>query len=115
MNEMYRDRQIKTGGYKMPPAPPFVRVNGSGFGSENEHINAIKEESRKEEKGNEKVTQNKVNKIPKQTVFDGANRFPFLKNGILDKDISLILGLILILANEKADRKLLLALLYILM
>ena len=33
----------------------------------------------------------------------------------LDKDITLVLGLLLILANEKADRKLLLALLYILM
>ena len=39
---------------------------------------------------------------------------PFLNNSVIDSDIALIIGLVLILSAEKSDKLLLLALLYIL-
>lgn len=110
MNEMHLKQQIKTGGYKMPPAPPFVKLN-SNFENLDEYKEVSKEIEKPPPVKNEKTTAPKTQNPPfKQSGFS----MPFLSGGSLDRDISLILGLILILANEKADRKLLLALLYIL-
>ena len=64
MNEMYRDRQIKTGGYKMPPAPPFVRVNGVGEVAEKEGAYKNKETA---ENKSEKVNKAKLDKNSNQT------------------------------------------------
>ena len=98
MNEMHLKQQIKTGGYKMPPTPSFVKLNN----------NKEKSDAVTDQTNNENIPKN-FN--PKSKGFS----LPFLSGGQIDRDISLLLGLILILANEKADRKLLLALLYILM
>ena len=46
MNEMYSKQQIKTGGYPMPPAPSFVRINNDAnktTNSNNTEINLSKE------------------------------------------------------------------------
>ena len=110
MNEMHLKQQIKTGGYKMPPTPPFVKVN-----NDFEKTTVVTELKNKDTSSDFKEPQEKPkntkNFLPKQKGFS----LPLLTGGGFDTDISLILGLILILANEKADRKLLLALLYILM
>lgn len=110
MNEMHLKQQIKTGGYKMPPAPSFVKLN-SNFENLDEYKEVTKESEKPPSKKNEKPIATKTEHTHfRQSGFS----LPFLSGGKLDRDISLILGLILILANEKADRKLLLALLYIL-
>lgn len=116
MNEMHRRSQIKTGGYPMPPAPSFVKL---GNEPEQSTHRKVKSHLRDDEETNETV---KNGRIPhQQTAQPFKNsplntlKLPFIGGNGLDKDMSLILGLILILANEKADRKLLLALLYILL
>lgn len=111
MNEMHLKQQIKTGGYKMPPTPPFVKLNNN-----KENLDTVTNQI-----NNEKSSPvfNEPNKNEKKTANNKVKTkgfsLPFLSGGAIDRDISLLLGLILILANEKADRKLLLALLYILM
>ena len=56
--------------------------------------------------------------IPKEpksnSIFEGFN-IPFLDNLTKDGDATLILGLLLLLLSEKADKKLLFALIYILL
>lgn len=48
------------------------------------------------------------------SLFDGLN-IPFLENFKKDGDATLILGILLLLLSEKADKKLLFALIYILL
>ena len=111
MNEMHLKQQIKTGGYKMPPTPSFVKLNN----------NKEKSDAVTDQTNNENIPKNFNEPHKKETKTSNINpkskgfSLPFLSGGQIDRDISLLLGLILILANEKADRKLLLALLYILM
>ncbi len=56
--------------------------------------------------------------IPQKTkpnsIFEGLN-IPFLDNLTKDGDATLILGILLLLLSEKADKKLLFALIYILL
>lgn len=58
------------------------------------------------------------NDIPKtqksNSFFEGIN-IPFLDNLTKDGDATLILGILLLLLSEKADKKLLFALIYILL
>jgi len=115
MNEMYKGQQIKTGGFKMPPAPSFVKVNNDNSNNNSVMVSDKIKQNEPQNNSNKNATSHSLNSSQKTTDFLGGIKLPFLKNGFLDKDISLILGLILILANEKADRRLLLALLYILM
>lgn len=113
MNEMHLKQQIKTGGYKMPPAPSFVKINNNFESVENntyEHSENTNAPSQRKTQSHPPTPKTHKTSSFKQNGFS----LPFLSGGRLDGDISLILGLILILANEKADRKLLLALLYIL-
>ena len=101
MMEMNR-RSMKTQeGHTMPPAPSFVRLN------ENKNTDFSKG-PKVEEK--EAPTQF-LNTAYKKSDFS----LPFLKNLKIDRDTTLILGLLLILWSEKSDRYLLLALLYILL
>ena len=112
MREMQALSQIKAEPHTMPPVPPFVRVSGG------------KADSRppKETPARENPPEKKEFAAPKKNERQSRQINPFSSLGLtlgnnfkLDKDITLVLGLLLILANEKADRKLLLALLYILM
>lgn len=113
MNEMYEKQQIKSGGYKMPPVPSFVKV--TNVEEQKNKETAPLKNNFTEEKNSTAYSKNNQNIVYKPTNSVANLKLPFLKGGMLDNDISLLLGLILILANEKADRRLLLALLYILM
>lgn len=118
MNEMHLRQQIKTGGYPMPPAPSFVKVNNEAVKAQNSRADDIIPEKNDNTQSEKQANQGFIRTPkapPQQGGFLGNFKLPFLSGGGLDRDISLLLGLILILANEKADRKLLLALLYILM
>ncbi len=59
--------------------------------------------------------QEKGGNDTKNASFLSDLRIPGISNLNIDSDIALILGLVLILASEKSDRMLLLALLYILL
>lgn len=63
---------------------------------------------------NVKSRGNKTDKRPEHPDFLPGLKIPFLGDLALDSDLALILGLVLILTTEKADKLLLLALLYIL-
>ncbi|MBE6732810.1 MAG: hypothetical protein E7561_02300 [Ruminococcaceae bacterium] len=129
MNEMYRRQQIKSGSHPRPATPNFVTLNTerphtdgrvkaeNSSNNSNQSTEKIKNDvpSFNNDNKNSK-NYNKQNRPPNllDGILGGFN-LPFKNGGKLDGDITLILGLLLILASEKADRKLLLALLYILM
>ena len=120
LNEMSERSKINAGSHQMPPAPDFVRVQNRKPNNADAH-NEEKYDTN-EKKSEKKIENNPHNEDSKGTKSGHKGNSPLgnlglpFKNGIrLDNDISLVLGLLLILANEKADRKLLLALLYILM
>ena len=101
MMEMNR-RSMKTKeGHTMPPAPSFVRLN------ENKNTD-LTERSKVEKKD---TPAQFLNTSHEKNDFS----LPLLNNLKIDRDTTLILGLLLILWSEKSDRYLLLALLYILL
>ena len=129
MNEMYRMQQMNSVSHKMPAAPDFVKVNTEHSNNRNNVANKKANNdfhNTNEKNAREQPKINVDNNPPKKQnktnqnhgilggILGGIN-LPFKNGGKLDGDITLILGLLLILASEKADRKLLLALLYILM
>ena len=96
----------------MPPVPPFVRVQqnrGGGRTQQSYQHNAEPQPDRR--RGAQKAVQNSGQS---GGLFGGLN-LPFLDMLSNEGDISLIIGLLLILMSEKADKKLLFALIYILM
>ena len=107
MNEMQRRSGLYNGRHSMPPTPDFIKLQ-----RDMRH----KEEFSEQHEPLKEPLEKNIEKI-KPSIKHSSNQntlnlpFNFLKT---DKDITLILGLLLILLNEKADRKLLLALLYIL-
>ena len=60
------------------------------------------------------IQKPKVQKAPQNDLF-GNIEIPILNRLKADGDLTLILGLLLLLLNEKADKRLLFALLYILL
>ena len=124
MNEMYRQQQIKSTRHPRPATPDFVKLNTENFtstatdGAEPQKDNMKFPAPESNGDCGNKSDKN-FNKTSRQRgFFDGilgGFNLPFKSGGKLDGDITLILGLLLILASEKADRKLLLALLYIIM
>lgn len=52
---------------------------------------------------------------PNDTSFFSSLNLPFLQNLKTDGDLTLILGILLLLLSEKADKRLLFALIYILL
>lgn len=109
--------------HTMPPAPAFVSLNGNG-----EKNSVHKNAEYAENAGyahNHAETQSKDKKsdfYDKNTDIrenNGTTSFLGIDLPILDRiksepDMTLVLGILLILWSEKADKKLLLALLYIL-
>ena len=81
---------------------------------QNQKQRAIEEmlKMRKESTQNQKAEQ--PPSPPKSNLFDGID-LPILNRLKTDGDLTLILGLMLLLLNEKADKRLLFALLYILL
>lgn len=117
MREMNRRATPHNSGRPMPPIPSFVRLQGN---NSNSNQNNSRERGRHAEFNREppktQEANHKDNPPPKKSgsFLDGLN-LPFLDKLKGEADIALIIGLILILMSEKADKKLLFALIYILM
>lgn len=114
MRRMHERSQFKENSHKMPPAPDFVRVGAK----ENHAVNQGKPPQEADilnGGGAKPQTQNKFE------VKGGGGHAPsifgdaFFAEKLREPDTALILGLLLLLFSENADRRLLLALLYILM
>lgn len=114
MREMNSRSKFQDGGSRrMPPVPPFVKIpNGNANEKYSDRVDSANDRERRSE--------------PEQTTppkTDGAQGsggsptlgLPFLSSLGKDSDATLILGLLLILFSEKADKLLLFALVYILL
>ena len=102
MNRRSRENREDFGnGHNMPPAPSFVRLN--------ENTQPPKKHSAPPREQEKFLPEAKAQ--PPQSGFS----LPILDSLKIDRDTTLILGLLLILWSEKSDRYLLLALLYILL
>ncbi len=88
--------------HNMPPMPSFVETNNTA------NISSPESDSRHTEQEPKKAHAS-------QKDFLSSLNIPILSELKTDKDISLILGLVLILTAEKSDRLLLIALMYILL
>ena len=108
----------------MPPVPPFVRVPGEGNRTRQQngqpHMPGPSSSShrqnprhaaaeRAEKRPPAQQNHNNMGGMP------GGLNLPFLDAFKTEPDLSLIVGLMLLLLSENADKKLLLALVYILM
>lgn len=101
MREMNSRVVNKNNNYSMPPVPPFVRVQNNS------------------PTVNKPIETPKINNPPQKEVktnsFFGGLNIPFLDNIMKDGDMTLIVGLLLILISENADKRLIFALIYILL
>ena len=100
MREMSR-KAAETPEQPMPPVPPFVRLQNRQSGAQNQS-SPVTEETHAED-------------FPFPARKGGLSSLPFLDMLGNDSDLPLIIGLLLILFSEKADKKLLFALIYILL
>lgn len=89
MRELNNRANIKSSPHKMPPTPPFVSSTAP--------------------------EEQKVKERPKNNNLNSGLSLPFLDIFKNDSDMPIILGLLLLLMSEKCDKRLLFALLYILM
>lgn len=123
MREM-NSRAVGNGrGQNMPPVPPFVRLQGNSQGGaagnpQRQRQNTAARQQPRRPPQEPAVTAEKKPEIKKDSnqgsgILSGLN-IPFLDMLAGDADVSLIIGLLLILMSEKADKKLLFALIYIL-
>ena len=123
MREM-NSRAVGNGrGQNMPPVPPFVRLQSNSQGGaagnpQRQRQNTAARQQPRRPPQEPAVTAEKKPEIKKDSnqssgILSGLN-IPFLDMLAGDADVSLIIGLLLILMSEKADKKLLFALIYIL-
>lgn len=108
----------------MPPIPSFVRVPNAqneprpqiraGIQTENQKPSTHTAEHNAKPENKQMRADADTNSGKINTPFGGI-RLPFLDNLKTDSDLTLIIGLLLILISEKADKKLIFALIYILM
>ncbi len=77
---------------------------------------AIEQLKEMQSKSTVKEPENQAEPIkkPSNSILGGIN-LPFLENLKTDGDLTLILGILLLLLSEKADKRLLFALIYILL
>ena len=107
MREMSR-KAAESSAQPMPPMPPFVRLQNR--------------ENQPQSQGSA-ASQQSVQTVPQASPASnedslrkgGLSSLPFLDMLNIDGDLPLIIGLLLILFSEKADKKLLFALIYILL
>lgn len=113
MREMSR-KAAETPEQPMPPVPPFVRL---------QNRRDMPQSSQMPRQNTPPAAQN--NAVPQNETGENNFLFPAKKGGLSslpfldmlgsDGDLPLIIGLLLILFSEKADKKLLFALIYILL
>ena len=113
MREMNSRARVDNNGQNMPPAPPFVRMQGNRQGTAPQKQRQTN--TQRQENPVPKINEMKDNKSNKDSGFLSGLNIPFLDMLSRETDISLIIGLLLILMSEKADKKLLFALVYILL
>ncbi|MGN0493946.1 MAG: hypothetical protein ACI4F7_09890 [Acutalibacteraceae bacterium] len=127
MREMNSRAAPAGAGQSMPPVPPFVKVQGN---RQNRYNNPqpSRQQAARQQNGGQPVQlpvgsaapqinppqQAQLNETKNGGLLSGLN-LPFLDMLTNDGDASLIIGLLLILMSEKADKKLLFALVYILL
>ena len=100
----------------MPPVPPFVRLQNRQSGAQNQSAPAPKRQGQPPRPQSAPVTEEaNAEDFPFPARKGGLSSLPFLDMLGSDSDLPLIIGLLLILFSEKADKKLLFALIYILL
>lgn len=117
MREM-NSRAVPTGaGQSMPPVPPFVKVQGNRQNRSNSSQPSRQSAQQHSENTPSPTSLPRTEPMSraKNSGLLGGLDLPFLDMLTKEGDVSLIIGLLLILMSEKADKKLLFALVYILM
>ena len=95
----------------MPPMPPFVRLQNRENQVQSQGSAASQQSV---QTGPQASPASNEDSLP-HTRKGGLSSMPFLDMLNIDGDLPLIIGLLLILFSEKADKKLLFALIYILL
>lgn len=112
MREMSR-QAVESSAQPMPPTPPFVRLQSRGNQAQSQGSSASRQEA-VQARPQASPAPNEENSLPPARK-GGLSSLPFLDMLNIDDDLPLIIGLLLILFSEKADKKLLFALIYILL
>lgn len=112
MREMSR-QAVESSAQPMPPTPPFVRLQSRGNQAQSQGSSASRQEA-VQARPQASPAPNEENSPPPARK-GGLSSLPFLDMLNIDGDLPLIIGLLLILFSEKADKKLLFALIYILL
>ena len=107
MREMSR-QAVESSAQPMPPMPPFVRLQNRENQPQSQGSAASQQSV---QTGSQASNENYL----PHTRKGGLSSLPFLDMLNIDGDLPLIIGLLLILFSEKADKKLLFALIYILL
>ncbi len=110
MREMSR-QAVESSAQPMPPMPPFVRLQNRENQPQSQGSAASQQSV---QTGSQASPASNENYLP-HTRKGGLSSLPFLDMLNIDGDLPLIIGLLLILFSEKADKKLLFALIYILL
>lgn len=111
MREMSR-QAVESSAQPMPPTPPFVRLQSRGNQAQSQGSSASRQEAVQARPQTSPASNEDY--LP-HTRKGGLSSLPFLDMLNIDGDLPLIIGLLLILFSEKADKKLLFALIYILL
>lgn len=110
MREMSR-KAAESSAQPMPPMPPFVRLQNRENQAQSQGSAASQQSV---QTGPQASPASNEDSLP-HTRKGGLSSLPFLDMLNIDGDLPLIIGLLLILFSEKADKKLLFALIYILL
>ena len=110
MREMSR-KAAESFAQPMPPMPPFVRLQNRENQVQSQGSAASQQSV---QTGPQASPASNEDSLP-HTRKGGLSSLPFLDMLNIDGDLPLIIGLLLILFSEKADKKLLFALIYILL
>lgn len=110
MREMSR-KAAESSAQPMPPMPPFVRLQNRENQAQSQGSAASQQSV---QTGPQASPESNEDSLP-HTRKGGLSSLPFLDMLNIDGDLPLIIGLLLILFSEKADKKLLFALIYILL
>lgn len=107
MREMSR-QAVESSAQPMPPMPPFVRLQNRENQVQSQGSAASQQSVQTGPQASPASNEDSLRK-------GGLSSLPFLDMLNIDGDLPLIIGLLLILFSEKADKKLLFALIYILL